>query len=291
MLYFGPMSTPHPQTDPGWRVLRPKQWFYFCSLALAGMDPATILARGGSTATGLLRAAVAVCCAAGLLGFAYGINAVADRRSDADPRKNPLSGRFETGSATVVWVVAAGTIALGLAVWSGGVAVVAAAISLVSACLYSTSLRAKRWPFIGLVFNIWIFLPLMGLALDRWSDRPAAFDLWLTTFVALLAQNQLLHESADAMEDNRAGDRTTAHFLGPTWTPVIGVGIGAVACLGVVWLALHPLVYLLGCGVITVATAILWWSRRQPGEARRLHRFACLVGGACLWAGSQAWSC
>jgi len=76
------------------RALRMGQWMHMLPLPLAGIDPAARLDwRGGLViGTSVLAAA---CC----LAFAYGLNAVADRATDADPRKNPLAG-----AATVAWV-------------------------------------------------------------------------------------------------------------------------------------------------------------------------------------------
>jgi hypothetical protein len=283
MRIWPEMKGVHAEAASIWGVLRPRQWAHFCVLVVAGVDGSSWRQMDGVFGPTLCRIAVGFACAAGLLAFAYGVNAIADRMSDLDPRKNPLAGQREVSLAMVAGVITPGLMALGLAAWLGDIALLAALISWTSGWLYSTGLRAKRIPLAGLVFNLGIFAPLMCLVLESWDSRPQAFDAWLIAFGVLLTQNQLLHELSDCMEDRRAGDRTTAQLFGALGTQVSGLVLGAIGLAGALLLASSLPARLVGCGLMVAATALVLTHRRNPMAARRWHRWACLAGGAGFW--------
>src|SRR5262249_15234378 len=149
--------------------------------------------------------------AALLLSYAYGLNAISDRATDLDERKNPLLHVTDCRAALTV-VLAAGGAALLLSLLFPPIVRAAAAISLASATVYSTGPRAKRVPVVGTLLNLGIFAPLLWLGRER--------PLWIevVAFAVLLLQNQLLHERADAAEDAAAGVHSTASALGERGT-------------------------------------------------------------------------
>jgi 4-hydroxybenzoate polyprenyltransferase len=253
------------------RALRAPQWVWFLLLPLAGFDR-----LDGA------RLALAVACAAGALGWAYGVNAVAERHTDRSARKNPLAGLAVLPRAT--WLVLLGALALALvaARGLGPLALGAVTLSVLAGTLYSVGPRLKSWPGAGLVANTLIFTPLPVLGALR-GALPPAFAVTTVTFVALLVQNQLAHELADAAEDEAAGAHTTARALGEDTTRRLLAGLavaGAVLC-AVVPGPRHLVPT--SAAVLAAATASLFlapdWAIR-----RRAHRLVSLLGGAALFA-------
>jgi len=257
------------------RVLRARQWLHFLPL------PAAATAPGAWTAAGLGRLALATAVAAGALGWAYGLNAIADRGSDASVEKNPLVGVRELGAEAVAAVAVAGLLALVGAALLGPVAGACALLSLAAGALYSVGPRAKALPLAGLIVNVLIFLPLLGL---MWAPghTPSGGRGLLAVFVSLLAQNQLIHERADAAEDERAGALTTGRRLGAagTYCAIAGIAIagGAIS----LWLASGT-----ASAAVSVAVLVAGAVAALGGDAargRRRHRAVAIVGGAILWA-------
>jgi 4-hydroxybenzoate polyprenyltransferase len=269
-----------------WRVLRPAQWAHFTLLPAAGLSrPGQGPGWEGSTAAKL---GLAAFCAAGLLGFAYGLNAITDRRADEDPRKNPLAGLAVPRSAWLAVAASAG-LALGLAAWLGWFAATAALCSLAAGWLYSAWPRAKRVPVAGLLCNLLIFAPLLCLTLTAPAPLPAGFVGLVSVFACLLTQNQLLHELGDLAEDLRAGDLTTARWLGPGASRFSLCALGALGCAASLGLGEGIVSRVSGAAlsVLAAALATLGWGHLQ--RTRRHHRWLCLAGGAAYFAGTMLW--
>jgi 4-hydroxybenzoate polyprenyltransferase len=209
-------------------ALRAPQWLHFLALPAAGLDGAA-LARPAQLA---LRLGGAVGLAALALAYAYGLNAISDRATDLDPRKNPLAGVAACPPAIVAAMIAVGAGALVAGFALGHLGAVTG--SLAAATIYSIGPRLKRLPFLGTALNAGIFVPMLFFA--RSDVAPSAFVLWTTTFTALLLQNQLLHERADAVEDAASGVRTTARVLGDraTWGLALALGVVGVTMAFVV---------------------------------------------------------
>ena len=245
-------------------------------LPLAGL-PRTVAA----IAPGRLLVAVLAC--AGCLGFAYGINAVAERRSDRSAVKNPLVAAPQLAASASAAALIAALVAASAGLYLGGPAPAAVGLSLVCGLLYSVGLRGKRIPGLGLALNVGIFVPLAVLLLDR-AAPPPSFGHELAVFALLLAQNQLIHEHADLDEDRRAGVRTTARLLGERGTQVAVGGLGLLLALAALRLAPGPgqlrVALLLAAGASWIGVVGL---ARDPAAARRNHRVLALVGGALLW--------
>ncbi len=226
-----------------------------------------------------LRLAVAVAAASCALGWAYGLNAIADRATDRSAAKNPLAGLDRVSPAPVAVVVGAGVVALAAAMALSLHAGLAVALSLLAGYAYSYPPRLKALPVLGLLANLVIFAPLLFLAAPD-AGFPDGFGTLVVVFVVLLVQNQLVHERADAEEDEAAGDRTTGRLLGRRGTTVALVavtGMGGVAVV-LAW-SLR-----LGLAALPVMAAGVVVSRiGRPDAARRVHRALSLVGGALLW--------
>jgi 4-hydroxybenzoate polyprenyltransferase len=252
-------------------VLRARQWLHFLVLPAAG------LAAPPWGMSQLARFSVGAVVAALALGWAYGLNAISDRATDIDPRKNPVAGAATSPSSAVAAVCLAGLGALAVA-WLAGV-LVPAAVSLLAATIYSIGPRLKGHPLIGTLLNAAIFAPLLAFAHP--TRVPATFPVEASLFVALLLQNQLRHEQADALEDARARVVTTARWLGGAWTRVVVALIAVVAAGATV--ALQPSTPVACAAALSLAggtcAALVGddWAR-----LRRRHRVVAFVGGALV---------
>jgi 4-hydroxybenzoate polyprenyltransferase len=153
--------------------------------------------------------------------------------------------------------------------------------SLVAATIYSVPPRLKAQPFLGLLCNTLIFAPLLGLALED-GTTPRAFTVLCTTFVGLLMQSQLLHETADAAEDQAAGALTTARLLGAYGTRAMVIAIALVFTVVGFAHAPEPLLGWMSAVALGVGAATSVFARR-PGDARGLLRVVALVGGVALF--------
>lgn len=258
----------------GLRALRARQWLHFVPLPLAGVP-----AFGLVTGTCPLGPVLWACLAAALcLGWAYGLNALADRATDRSRRKNPL-----VGAAVGPWAAApallCGALAPAAAGQSGGSG--AAALSLAAGALYSVGPRLKRRPVVGSLVNAAIFAPLLALV---GGPRPSGFWGISAVFAALLLQNQLVHERADEDEDRRAGAYTTARALGRAGVRRAGVALalaGALAALpgglGWGWAA----------GASGLALGAWLTGQADAARARRVHRWVAALAGAAMYALGQ----
>lgn len=256
--------------------LRARQWAHFVVLPLAALRSSEMAAPTLDVA---LRAARGLALASFALAFAYGLNAISDRATDLDRRKNPLAGRACPASVTAVVVSTAGA-ALALGATAHRATLAAVAISLASSTVYSVGPRLKMIPGVGTLLNVGIFAPLLFVAIGE--HPPASLTSLAIAFVALLLQNQLLHERADATEDEAARALTTARALGPTATTAIvfalGVG-GVVACA-----VSSPSASLGWTAAGTFALATTCTFARGPWTRRRaIHRWVSFVAGAALF--------
>ncbi len=271
-----------------WRVLRFGQWWYFAPLPLAGLVAPGV--RAPLAPAALLRHTL-LCGVAGLLlAFAYGLNAITDRRTDSDPAKNPLAGALRVPLAASAVVLGTAVGALGLAWVLDPLAAAAAGCSLAAAVLYSAGPRLKRFPLLGLLANLAIFAPLPFLGLSQFAPRPPLFDALVGVFLVLLTQNQLLHELADAPDDARAGDRTTARWLGARRTSALLGVLGAAGVgLALAW-ATTPAEGVVGATLAAAGTAVALWPGAAPLRRRRQHRLVSLAGGTAYVLGVVACS-
>jgi 4-hydroxybenzoate polyprenyltransferase len=272
----------HSRTFPGlaeaFGVLRAPQWLHFSPLPLAGLDRTAI----GSIA-GLGRGALASAAASLALGYAYGLNALADRASDTSVEKNPLAGVEHVPAATHAVVAAAAAAALLASLPLGARASCLTLASLAAATAYSVGPRMKALPVLGLAFNTAIFTPLLGLARPAGAPTPRAYAALCATFVGQLVQSQLLHEIADAAEDEAGEALTTARLLGPRWARACIVGTALLSAAAALALAPRPAVGLCAAaGLACSASAALW--PRDPAEARSVHKHVAAASGALLFA-------
>lgn len=257
-------------------ALRCRQWLHFCALPLAGLGGGSLLAGPGPW----LRALVGVAVAAGCLGCAYGVNAVAERRTDRSIFKNVLVGApAVAGLASLCASLVAG-LALLLACLLGAWALLACMLSLACGLAYSVGLAGKRVPVLGLLLNTGIFAPLMAVLLVP-DAVPISWAHELAVFVLLLMQNQLVHELADLAEDRAAGAHTTARWLGARGTRTIVVAAGCAIPVASLLLAPTAAQALIAATLAGITTAIACGP--EPARARAAHRVAACLGGALLW--------
>lgn len=250
-------------------ALRWRQWWYFVPLPLAGWR----LADSGQGYAWL----AALMASAGVLAFAYGLNAWRDRHGDLDRAKNPLAGWAGTAGPllSLLGLIAAGS--LGLAAALGRQAFAACTIALGFSWAYSAGPRLKRWPVVGSIANLGIFVPLFWLG----PLTPGLDRRWLAqVFAGALMQNQLLHEMADADEDRRSLVRTTAQWLGPRTS--LGLGVAAVWLSGL-WAIVDGACRPGAIAVALVGTGAALWPTVPAVRRRPWHRIATLLAGGLLW--------
>jgi 4-hydroxybenzoate polyprenyltransferase len=240
------------------------------------------LYASGTDSAQWARALAGAAIAAGCLGCAYAINAVAERGSDRSARKNPLVAAPELAALATTWALVASGLALGLASILGPWALLACGSSLLCGVAYSVGPAGKRTPVVGLLLNTGIFAPLSAVLLLP-GEVPASWPHELAIFSALLIQNQLLHELADHDEDLAAGARTTAQLLGHRGAVQVAALAGLM--IPVLSLGLAPTAgqCLLGSALGVITTVIAATAGRDPARARTRHRRSACAGGALLW--------
>lgn len=256
-----------------WSAVRAGQWWHFLGLPLATLD------RGHLAVDAVWRVPAAVLVAACCLASAYAINAVCERYTDRDADKNPLVAAPGLASAVLRRVGGVVIVGVGVAGWLGVWAVAAAGLSIAAGVVYSASAWGKRTPVLGLVGNTLIFAPLLVL-LHPGGPLPATCVVELGLFVTLLAQNQLLHERADADEDAAAGSWTTGRWLGGRGTLGVVVALGGVGVLAAM-MAVTMMAQVVGVSAVVGATLAGWGS--APVRARRVHRWWALAGGVAVF--------
>ncbi len=261
------------------RQIRLRHWAHFLALPLAGVDARLPL---GLTLVALARG---VTIAFAVLAFGYLLNSLTDRHMDLDPDKRVTPRRGHR-----VAIAALAFLALLLASTAAWPVLIATAACLLCGWIYSAGPRLKALPWIGSLLNVGNFAPLLAVGLARDDAPPALFALaW--SFAALLLQNQLLHEAADAREDARGGVRTTFVTLGPRRTATIALacGLALVAAVGACGVAPGGLV--LAALVAGPFAALFPWLLLTRGahattmrRVRVAHRWAALATGALLYA-------
>ncbi len=257
-----------------WAALRVRQWPRFLPLAAGAL-----LTPSGADLVALLTGTTVAACS---LAFAYGLNSITDRRSDLLVDKNPLAGRTEvpSGLPALLVVLALGALALGA--WIGAVALGATVLSLLAGLAYSSGPRLKGRPGLSLLGNGMIFMPLLAASVSV-GPLGGAWFAAAALLAALLTQNQLVHELADAAEDLRAGDRTSAGWLGPQRTVLLArlLGLGA----GAVWAALTADALALGVGIVVLlGSDRVLATAADAATKRRRHRWVAFLGGSAAFA-------
>lgn len=256
-------------------TMRVPQWVHFLALPLAAM-------RVGEAT--LSELALGVAGAFTALAYGYGMNAIADRQSDLRVEKNPLRGQREI-SVGVRWAIggmAATTMLLSLA--AAPIARVALLVSLAASTVYSVGPRAKSAPFLGALANALIFVPLLYVGMGRtpWFETLHATLLIAIVFTIMLLQNQLVHELADAPEDARARDRTTAMVLGERHARSGCVLLGVVGSVAVLVLEAFSLDTMIAVTAMLVCGGLVKLSL-PPRLLRVAHRFVSMAFGAVLF--------
>lgn len=280
----------HPPRAPGsvratsiLDALRPMQWLHFTVLPCACFDRSLPLLESlPALGRGFLLGAT-------VLGWGYLLNAIADRELDRSASKNPFVQDHGPSRLHYALAVLMPCFALTLAASASLLVLGATLVSVVSGTLYSVGPRLKGHPVICTLLNVGCFAPLMLMGLSGELVSPAQWAL-VATFSALLLQNQLLHEAADAQEDRDGGLQTTFGLLGPRGvvlaTAVTGAGVLVASWLLAqqaavpTWLAAHAIPYVL------VFPLLLWRCRSDDARVAKLrsrHRLASAMSGALLF--------
>lgn len=263
------------------RRIRLRHWAHFLVLPLASLDPhAPVL-------DALFPAVRGVASAFCVLAFGYLLNSISDRRMDLDERKNPFivpgAGEYRYSLAGLA------TVALILALLGPWPVQLATVLCLGFGYVYSMGPRIKSIPFLGTVANVGNFGPLLFLGM-RDAALPPRFEYVALAFGALLLQNQLIHESADAVEDRAGHVRTTWLTLGPFWTAFIAAVSGFGAATAAMYLVPSELsaVAIVTVGAVFGAAfpSLLARGGGKPSQTARLrvaHRCCALLVGAGLF--------
>lgn len=279
-----------PPRTPGWvratsliDALRPLQWLHFTVLPCACFDRSLPLLESlPALGRGFLLGAT-------VLGWGYLLNAISDRHLDRSESKNPFVRDHGPFRLHYVLAVLMPCFAVTLAASASSLVLAATLTCVVSGTMYSVGPRLKGYPVVCTLLNLGCFAPLMLMGLAGEDVSPAQWAL-VATFSALLLQNQLLHEAADAKEDRDGGLQTTFGLLGPRGvvlaTAVTGAGVLAASWFLAeqtavpTWLAAHAIPYVL------VFPWLLWRCRSDEARVATLrsrHRLASAVSGALLF--------
>jgi 4-hydroxybenzoate polyprenyltransferase len=270
--------------------IRLRHWVHFLVLPLAGLD---LRAPIASSVWGLVRGIVISFL---VLSFGYLLNAVTDRAMDLDADKNALVRDKATDSTFrgPLWILATG--ALMLAATGPVVALGCTATSLLSGALYSMGPRLKAYPIAGTLLNVTNFAPLLFVGLTA-SLPSRSMILLAVAFSALLLQNQLLHEAADAREDSGGDVRTTFRVAGRTASAIMAILCGLTCALATGAIAtgseLPWAIVLHAAPYVVYFPALLARQGHLPGRmkaARLLHRTCSAASGALLFAMTQGWA-
>jgi len=256
----------------GWlalRALRAPQWVHFVVLPAA---TARTLSDLAGAAHGMAVAVLA-------LGYAYGLNALADRPTDLDRRKSPLCG-VDAPSSLVKILAAMVLLALGLGWLAGPLSLAATLASLAASTLYSVGPRLKDLPILGTLLNAVIFAPLLVVSPTGITPELAVVAI---VFVALVLQNQLLHERADHDEDARAGTLTTARMLGARATHVGVAALGLVGAATAAWLSRSRLEALVAVLALAVVSVVVLVGQHSAAARRVSHRRWAVLAGAMIF--------
>jgi 4-hydroxybenzoate polyprenyltransferase len=266
-------------------LVRVRQWVHLLPLPVAGYD----FGRSPwANLTPMSRGLAVTFC---VLAFGYLLNAVADRDMDLDRRKNPLSEAGNNADRFLLPLLLLAGLALALAATGSAWVVACAAVSLLSGTLYSVGPRLKAVPYVGTFTNLTNFVPLLFVGSLHPLTSPRLLTL-AACFGALLLQNQLIHEAADAPEDRHGGLQTTFLRAGARGTAILAMLCGAVALAATVWamqqgvlpawMAPHALPY------VVIFPALVYLRGDSPAQMRTTRtwqRWCAAASGALLFMG------
>jgi 4-hydroxybenzoate polyprenyltransferase len=265
------------------RALRPRQWAHFAILPATCFDAALPFA---TSAAALLRGALIAAC---VLAYGYLLNAVSDRALDRDREKNPLVGMRTASAAHRAMLVVLPLGAIVLSALAPASVSAATLVSLAAGTIYSVGPRLKAKPGICTLLNVACFAPLMLVGRAESAIERGEW-LLIACFSALLLQNQLLHEAADADEDRRGGLSTTFLVFGARGTAWAALVLGACLAFASLWLAhdreASALVGLHAVPYVIVFPLLLARNGDVPprmARIRRAHRACCVISGALLY--------
>ncbi len=264
------------------KLLRPTDWLHFLFLPLMTISFAEF--NGVCLVSALIGAAI-------YLAFAYGYN---EYKDSGLYKWNREALREYLGVGHVgIWLAWIVLIALGLAVTGlcGASSQIAMLSGVIGSYLYSGGPRLKRFPVIGTLANLWIFLPVA--LLGGQFSLVAAAPWLLGVFSLLLIQNQLIHEATHRQEDRRDNIRTSVVVFGNEFARYGSASLGlcaAVCMAGFGWihetsiLFVPALILALFSGIYPFACLFVEVS--SLSRLRLLQRYVGVACGAVFWIGT-----
>jgi 4-hydroxybenzoate polyprenyltransferase len=250
----------------GWlRLARPRDWWQ--SKVPFQVVAVLLLAPGSS----LAQSAAMICAVAAWASFGYGLNDIADRRSDAVAGKNNHAVGLSRLSRAVFLLVAAG-ISLGLSlVWAADIAAplfVLAGLALT--VVYSAPpVRLKERGFAGIAAAAlaqWT-LPVLAISAAEphgWL-QPASVSMALLGF-ALGVRWMGVHQLVDLEKDRSAGVQTFAALGQPVFRLIVTAFAAELALLAILILARPESMVAAATLVVWVAAALVF---RTPAKGWR----------------------
>jgi len=222
------------------------------------------------------------------LGIAYYVNNQSDRIIDGNADKNTLILRNDRGMR---WVIVCGLISVITTVaafFSHTIIGLAVMISLLFGWIYSYIGRVKKYPFIGTLFNLFIFIPLLFFCYSG-NYRPNLVYEIIAVFTAMMVQNQLIHEVMDQEEDRRGGIRTTYMVIGfpMTLTLITVTGVVQLAVIALIikghYQILIVIPFLLLTLLVPVSMHVYYKTGRNIKTIRMIQRILGFIGGSLVF--------
>jgi len=226
--------------------------------------------------------------AASCLGIAYYVNNQSDRIIDDNADKNAL---ILTNNPSRRWVIACGLISVittAAAFLSHTVIGSAVMISVLIGWIYSYIGRLKKYPFIGTLFNLFIFIPLLFFCYSGNYQPNRIYEI-IAVFTAMMVQNQLIHEVMDQSEDRRGGIRTTYMVIGFPMTLALITTTGIVQLAVIVSIvqgycqALIVIPFLLLTLLVPVSMHIFYKTGKDIKTIRMIQRILGFIGGSLIF--------
>lgn len=261
------------------KLLRFRDWVHFLPLALlpiqrSSFDPLLLLAALGAAACGL--------------AFAFGFNLYHDDQLGHESgeymaERFGLTHRVACGA---IWASAAAAAMLAFLV--GLLAFGAMIIVLVASYLYSGGPRLKRFPLVGTLLNVPIFVPLGLLTKSLQVDHDVVALLVAVT--GFVVQVQLIHEICHAAADRRTNILTTALLIGPRAAKNTALITGIIPTMCFTLLGVRYQSWtLISISVLLASVQVFLFSTHSAIEEEEVERLRGGLRWSGLLAGGVVW--
>ena len=194
------------------------------------------------------------------LAAAFSFNAASDWQSDA-PQKNPITrGEVSPIPATAISLLLLLCALIFTRVLPLGQRWLGAAMVGTAFAYSLPTLGLKRFPVIGTMANLALFLPLFWLGAAG-QVLPGHAMLYGLLLGIPAIQSQLVHEAEDVTEDEHAGSLSTIRWLGARVLRPTVVSLSAMVCVAAFVAALQFALPAAAAGAYAVAAVAV---ARQP---------------------------